>query len=125
MQSENLLYGDKNVAVRIGKVFLLFLGICAVISCQNAGPVNVIEDNDYDSLSFNPFVETDFPYITTSLDLREIGEAFPLENYAPRVLAINLSKEDTYMAFDTDLLRWVVGWTGDFVAMTNMSQISY
>ena len=125
MQSGNQLYGNKNSAVRIVKVFLLFLGLGAVISCQNGAPVDVIEDNDYDSLSFNPFVEADFPYITTSLDVREIGEAFPQENYAPRVLAINLSKEDTYMAFDTDLLRWVVGWTGDFVSMTNMSQISY
>lgn len=80
--------------------------------------------NSVDTLDLNPFVEPGFPFISTSLDARKIGRAFPDDNIASRALAINLG-DSAYVCFDTDLLRWSVAWTGKFLPMVLMAQISY
>lgn len=100
-------------------VALLFV---LVVGCSEH--VNIIAEVDYDSLEFNDFVEKDFPFINTSLDLRTIGKGFPSDNYASRVVAVQLGNE-AYMAFDPDLLRWSVAWKGDFVSMSGVAQVSY
>src|SRR5690606_38156542 len=79
---------------------------------------------NFDSASFAHFVEPDFPYITTSMDGRNLGEGFPNDNISARVLAVKLG-ENAAMAFDTDMLRWSVAWTGGFLPMVTMAQISY
>ncbi|WP_373494740.1 DUF6797 domain-containing protein [Aquiflexum sp.] len=84
----------------------------------------LIEKVNFDDAEFADFVEPDFPFITTSLDARKLGAEFPDDNIAARVLAIKLG-EDAYAAFDTDMLRWAVAWTGDFMPMVTMAQISY
>jgi len=71
-----------------------------------------------------PYVEQNFPFITTSIDLRNMGHGLPEMNLTSRGVVMNLGG-DTYACFDTDLLRWSVGWTGDFIALTGMAQISY
>lgn len=105
-----------------------FLGIIittVIISFWSCGrPVDVIRENNFDSLEFAGFVEEEFPFITTSIDARHIGPHFPEENYAPRTLALQLG-DSASLSFDTDLLRWAVAWTGDFISMTGMAQISY
>jgi cytochrome c2 len=70
------------------------------------------------------FVEPHFPFITTTVDARDLGDGFPERNVATRGVAILLGN-DTYAAFDPDLLRMAVGWSGEFVDMTTMAQISY
>ncbi|KQS31021.1 DUF6797 domain-containing protein [Dyadobacter sp. Leaf189] len=77
-----------------------------------------------DSLQLNPFVETGFPYISTSVDARKMGPSFPADNEAARTLALQLG-DSAYVCFDTDLLRWSVAWTGKFLPMVLMAQISY
>jgi len=77
-----------------------------------------------DSLVLNPFVEPGFPFISTSLDARKLGAHFPDDNISARSLALQLG-DSTYACFDTDLLRWSVGWTGKFLPMVLMAQISY
>jgi len=77
-----------------------------------------------DSIHLNPFVEPDFPFISTSIDARLLGKNFPGDNIAARTLALNLG-DSAYACFDTDLLRWSVGWTGKFLPMVLMAQISY
>lgn len=77
-----------------------------------------------DSLELNPFVEPGFPFISTAIDARKLGKSFPDNNVAARTLAITLA-DSTYMCFDTDLLRWSVAWTGRFLPMVSMAQISY
>lgn len=84
----------------------------------------LIEKVNFQEEKFAHFVEPDFPFITTSLDARRLGAGFPEDNIAARVLAIKLG-EDAYAAFDTDMLRWAIAWTGDFMPMVTMAQISY
>ncbi|WP_353128414.1 cytochrome c [Parapedobacter pyrenivorans] len=83
-----------------------------------------IESNDFDSLQLNDFVEKDFPFISTSLDARNLGDHFPKDNLVARGLAFPLS-DDVYACFDTDLLRWSVGWTGPYLPMVLLPQVSY
>ena len=85
---------------------------------------NLIEEVNFKEAEFAEFVEPDFPFITTSLDARKLGSGFPADNIAARVLAIKLGG-DAYAAFDTDMLRWAIAWTGDFMPMVTMAQISY
>lgn len=93
-----------------------------MISCKEEVPS--ITEVNFDSASFAHFVEPDFPYITTSMDGRNLGEGFPNDNISARVLAVKLG-ENAAMAFDTDMLRWSVAWTGEFLPMVTMAQISY
>ncbi len=87
------------------------------------GPPPLTEQN-FNPDSLASFVEPDFPFITTSVDARKLGEGFPNDNITPRCLAIKLGS-DAYTCFDTDMLRWSVAWTGDFLPMVTMAQISY
>ena len=77
-----------------------------------------------DSLELNPFVEPGFPFISTSIDARKLGNGFPKDNMAGRTLALQLG-DSAYACFDTDLLRWSVAWTGKFLPMTLLAQVSY
>lgn len=95
--------------------FLLILSGCAE---------EPITEVNFEEAEFAPFVETDFPFITTSMDGRELGPGFPKDNIASRCLALRLG-EGAYACFDTDMLRWSVAWTGDFLPMVTMAQISY
>ena len=87
-----------------------------------SGPV--ITDVDFESLTFADFVEPDFPFITTSVVANDLGPGFPEWNVTPRCLAIRLGP-GAHACFDTDLLRWSVAWTGEFLPMVTMAQISY
>lgn len=104
-------------------LFLSALLLSLVInSCTE--DVQLISENNFDSLVFDEFVEEEFPFINTSLDLRDIGASFPSPNYSSRAVAIQLGSR-AYAAFDPDLLRWSVAWTGDFVSMKGVAQVSY
>jgi len=70
------------------------------------------------------FVEPDFPFITTTLDARHLGPAFPERNFTIRCVAVQLGHE-AYACFDTDLLRMALGWRGAFMSMETMAQVSY
>lgn len=100
-------------------LMVLFLFISA---CKEEEPS--ITEVNFEEQEFAPFVESDFPYITTSMDARNLGAGFPEDNISARVLALRLGN-DAYACFDPDLLRWTVAWTGDFLPMVTMAQISY
>lgn len=104
-------------------IVLLGLGLFFLGSCDRT-PENIIHYNDYDSLELASFVESDFPFITTSIDLRNLSPGLPENNVVSRGIVMLLG-DSAYACFDTDLLRWSVGWTGDFISMTGMAQISY
>lgn len=101
---------------------LHFLLACAILLPRCAK--ESIKEVNYEEEEFAPFVEPDFPFITTSLDARNLGPNFPEDNIVARGLAIRLGKE-AYALFDTDMLRWSVAWTGDFLPMATMAQVSY
>lgn len=110
-----------------GNRWLFFLMCLPVLSllifaCGQEKPL--IVEVDFDQVEFADFVEPDFPYITTSIDARDLGKRFPTDNISARALAVKVG-ETAYMAFDPDMLRWTVGWTGDFLPMVTMAQISY
>ena len=88
----------------------------------------IVSTDSSDTLKqgFRPgaFVEKGFPYIPTSIDGRKLGLEFPDDNVAARTLALELG-DSAYACFDTDLLRWSVAWTGKFLPMVLMAQISY
>ncbi|MEX2601362.1 MAG: DUF6797 domain-containing protein, partial [Balneolaceae bacterium] len=105
-------------------LLLLLAVLLSVTGCRaDEGPV--ITENNFQDLELADFVEPGFPFITTSVDARGLGEGFPTErNVTPRCLALQLG-EEAYACFDTDMLRWSVAWTGDFLPMVTMAQISY
>ena len=105
-------------------VSLLFLAAGAVVLTQCAGGKTLIKENNFEALELGPFVEKDFPYIPTSMDARRLGSSFPGDNVSARTLALKLA-DSSYVCFDTDLLRWTVAWTGDFLPMYLMPQVSY
>ena len=106
------------VAISIG--FTLF----ATIFLTGYTDKRIISSNSADSLVLNPFVEPGFPFIPGSLDARQLGAGFPDDNMAARILSVPVG-DSAYMAFDTDLLRMSVAWTGKYLPMVLMAQISY
>ena len=58
------------------------------------------------------FVEKDFPFFSTVLDCRELGEGFPKDNLTPRGLVLNLGN-NVWACYDLDLLRIACVWEGE------------
>ncbi len=58
------------------------------------------------------WVEPDFPFFSSVLDAREVGEGFPKDNLTPRGLILNLG-HNLWACFDTDLLRIACIWQGE------------
>ena len=58
------------------------------------------------------FVEKDFPFFSSVLDCRDVGEGFPKDNLTPRGLILNLG-HNLWACFDTDLLRIACIWEGE------------
>lgn len=70
------------------------------------------------------FVEKDFPFFSSVLEARKIGEGWPTNNLTPRGLILNLG-HDCWACFDTDLLRVSAIWQGADVTPVAMSYGSY
>lgn len=58
------------------------------------------------------FVEQDFPFFSSVLDARDVGEGFPKDNLTPRGLILNLGY-NLWACFDTDLLRIACIWESE------------
>lgn len=82
-----------------------------------------VTENDFDTQEIADFLETDFPFVSTYLDARDLGESFPTDNVVARGLVLNLG-DSAYVCFDTDLLRWSVAWTGHHLPMVLLPQVS-
>jgi mono/diheme cytochrome c family protein len=104
----------------ISVIFLMFIGCSEEPS--DDGPI--ITEVNYDEAEFAHFVEREFPFITTSLLVTQNDELIPENNVVVRCLALILGDE-SYACFDTDMLRWAAAWTGEFVPMETMAQVSY
>src|SRR5260370_34624074 len=70
------------------------------------------------------FVETNFPFFSSVLDARKLGDGLPADNLTPRGIVLNLGN-DCWACFDIDLLRMSAIWTGQGVSAVSMSQASY
>ncbi len=58
------------------------------------------------------FVEKDFPFFSSVLDCRDLGEGFPTDNLTPRGLILNLG-HNVWACYDLDLLRIACIWQGE------------
>ncbi len=58
------------------------------------------------------FVEKDFPFFSSVLDARDVGEGLPKDNLTPRGIILNLG-HNLWACFDTDLLRIACIWEGE------------
>lgn len=58
------------------------------------------------------WVEKDFPFFSSVVDARDVGEGFPKDNLTPRGLILNLG-HNLWACFDIDLLRIACIWEGE------------
>jgi cytochrome c2 len=73
---------------------------------------------------WSPWVEANFPFFSSTLDLRaEDPKAIPW-NITPRGIVLNLG-QDCWACFDTDLLRVSAIWTGKGVTEDSLPPLSY
>ncbi len=70
------------------------------------------------------FLERGFPFCEITVDGRKLGEGFPKDNLTPRGLVVRLA-EETYLAYDTDLCRVALAWTGGFLTEESLALKSY
>jgi cytochrome c2 len=109
---------------------IAFMGLFVFSGCggedmgEEEAEEDFITEVNFEKADFAPFVEPEFPFITTSMDGRNLGPGFPKDNISARCIAIQLGN-GAYACFDPDMLRWSVAWTGDFLPMVTMAQISY
>lgn len=74
--------------------------------------------------SFAHFLEPGFPFCEIVVDARDLGKDFPENNLTPRGVVIRLN-EDSYIAYDTDLCRMAVAWSGGFLTEESLASMSY
>lgn len=92
--------------------FLAFLSLatCALAADKPAKPK--VADAPAAPSPWGDFVEKDFPFFSSVLDAREVGEGFPKDNLTPRGIVLNLG-HNLWACFDTDLLRIACIWEGE------------
>ena len=84
--------------------FILFFVVSTAVLAQESKPASASPWGD--------FVEKDFPFFSSVLDCRDVGEGFPKDNLTPRGLILNLG-HNLWACFDTDLLRIACIWEGE------------
>lgn len=89
---------------------LLSFATCSIAADKPAKP-KVAEAPAAPS-PWGDFVEKDFPFFSSVLDAREVGEGFPKDNLTPRGIVLNLGN-NLWACFDTDLLRIACIWEGE------------
>lgn len=85
---------------------LLSLSFASFASAQTAAPKTAAES------PWGDFVEKDFPFFSSVLDCRDLGDGFPKDNLTPRGLILNLG-HNLWACFDTELLRIACIWEGE------------
>jgi mono/diheme cytochrome c family protein len=73
---------------------------------------------------FAHFLEPGFPFCEISLDAGKLGKDFPKQNIVPRGLVVRVA-DDFYVAYDTDLCRMAVAWSGGFLTAETLATKSY
>lgn len=92
--------------------FLAFLSFatCSLAADKPAKPK--VADAPATPSPWGDFVEKDFPFFSSVLDAREVGEGFPKDNLTPRGIVLNLG-HNLWACFDTDLLRIACIWESE------------
>lgn len=85
---------------------LLALLSLSLASAQSSLPKTLADS------PWGDYVEKDFPFFSSVLDCRELGEGFPKDNLTPRGLILNLG-HNLWACFDTELLRIACIWEAE------------
>src|SRR6266850_2145171 len=96
--------------------------LCVTINAAKP-PVPAV-GGDSEPTQWANFVEPDFPFFSSVLDARHLGQGWPADNLTPRGLILNLGN-DCWACFDTELLRMSVIWEGKGITAAGMAQGSY
>jgi len=106
-----------------GRWFVLawFLAAIAVFAAEPAG---IAPEAAPGQAKWAEFVETNFPFFSSVLDARKLGDGLPADNLTPRGIVLNLGN-DCWACFDLELLRMSAIWTGQGVSAASMSEVSY
>jgi hypothetical protein len=102
----------------VGRVLALSFVLWAAAAPPAAAPQSAAES------PWAAWVEPDFPFFSSVLDVREAGAGLPTRNLTPRALVLNLGGGH-WAAFDTDLLRVAAIWHGDGVTPKALAPGSY
>ncbi|MGV3662148.1 MAG: DUF6797 domain-containing protein [Prosthecobacter sp.] len=88
------------------------LSLTSPLAAQKAEPAGGVKVDPKAPSPWGDFVEKDFPFFSSVLDAREVGEGFPKDNLTPRGIILNLG-HNLWACFDTDLLRIAAIWQGE------------
>ena len=102
--------------------YILVVILCVTINA--AKPPVPAAEGDSEPTQWANFVEPDFPFFSSVLDARHLGQGWPADNLTPRGLILNLGN-DCWACFDTELLRMSVIWEGKGITPTGMAQGSW
>jgi mono/diheme cytochrome c family protein len=73
---------------------------------------------------YTEFLDTEFPFIEATVDMRGLAPAGTEENLVPRAVILPL-EHDVYVCFDTELLRVAGIWQGGFITPRGLAMLSY
>jgi glucose/arabinose dehydrogenase/cytochrome c2 len=96
--------------MRIARIVTTALSF--LLSAALAAQSSVHKDAKGNPSSWGEWVEPDFPFFSSVLDARDLGQNFPKDNLTPRGLILNLG-HNLWACFDTDLLRIACIWQGE------------
>lgn len=97
-------------------IALLAIGIA--VSLSTAQPGQAQEKKASQSSPWRQFIESDFPFFSTTLDASFASDKGTEENLVPRAIVFPLS-DDCFLAYDLDLLRVVAVWTAEDSPLVN------
>ncbi|MDB6024188.1 MAG: hypothetical protein JWM68_411 [Verrucomicrobiales bacterium] len=100
------------------------IGVCLLIIVYRPHLRGRTSDSDRGKSAWADFVETNFPFFSSTLDARKLGHELPADNLTARGIILNLGN-NCWACFDTDLLRISAIWNGKGVSAASMAQISY
>lgn len=111
-------------AARCFGVALAFLGLSVVSPASARAADATLGPENPGERTWADFVEPDFPFVSSVVDARSLGFGVATNNLTARALVLNLGHE-AWAAFDLDLLRLAVLWTGPALTPASMAQGSY
>lgn len=97
------------------------LSILAGLNCSLAIPPYVARDAEP---LYKEFLDTNFPFIEATVDMRGVAPAGTEDNLVPRAIVIPL-EHDVFVCFDTELLRVAGIWHGGFLSPNGLAMLSY
>ncbi len=98
--------------------------IASLFGTPTASAQDLSSPKGQSEAGWGPWVEPDFPFFSSVLDARHLGEGWPKNNLTPRGIVIYLG-HDLWACFDVDLLRISLIWQGNGVTPVAMAPGTY